>query len=32
VRPIRVFAPFSPLARMASDHLPLVFDFELQPA
>ncbi|MBN8528525.1 MAG: endonuclease/exonuclease/phosphatase family protein [Caulobacterales bacterium] len=32
VRPIQVFAPFSPLARMASDHLPLVFDFELQPA
>ena len=32
VRPIQVYAPFSPLARMASDHLPLVFDFELQPA
>ncbi|MBU1348253.1 MAG: endonuclease/exonuclease/phosphatase family protein [Alphaproteobacteria bacterium] len=24
-------APFSPLSRMASDHLPLVMDFELQP-
>jgi endonuclease/exonuclease/phosphatase family metal-dependent hydrolase len=24
-----VTAPFSPLARMASDHLPLVVDFEL---
>ncbi|WP_235561399.1 endonuclease/exonuclease/phosphatase family protein [Brevundimonas sp. Root1279] len=26
----RVTAPFSPLARMASDHLPLVVDFELR--
>ncbi len=32
VRPVRVQAPFSPLARMASDHLPLILDFELQPA
>lgn len=27
-----VRAPFSPLARMASDHLPLIVDFELAPA
>jgi endonuclease/exonuclease/phosphatase family metal-dependent hydrolase len=27
-----VQAPFSPLARMASDHLPLVIDFELEAA
>ncbi|WP_298163407.1 endonuclease/exonuclease/phosphatase family protein [Brevundimonas sp.] len=26
-----VRAPFSPLSRMASDHLPLVVDFEIQP-
>ena len=26
-----VRAPFSPLARMASDHLPLVIDFEIRP-
>ena len=26
----RVTAPFSPLARMASDHLPLIVDFELR--
>ena len=26
---IEVFAPFDPLARVASDHLPLVMDFEL---
>jgi len=26
-----VTAPFSPLARMASDHLPLVVDFEIRP-
>jgi endonuclease/exonuclease/phosphatase family metal-dependent hydrolase len=26
----RVKAPFSPLARMASDHLPLVIDFEIR--
>ena len=26
-----VSAPFSPLARMASDHLPLVIDFEIRP-
>ena len=25
-----VTAPFSPLARMASDHLPLVVDFEIR--
>ena len=24
-----VFAPFDPLSRVASDHLPLVMDFEL---
>jgi endonuclease/exonuclease/phosphatase family metal-dependent hydrolase len=27
-----VFAPFASLTRVASDHLPLVMDFELQPA
>ena len=26
-----VTAPFSPLARMASDHLPLIVDFEIRP-
>ena len=26
-----VRVPFSPLSRMASDHLPLVVDFEIQP-
>ena len=26
-----VSAPFSPLARMASDHLPLIVDFEIRP-
>jgi endonuclease/exonuclease/phosphatase family metal-dependent hydrolase len=26
-----VFAPFNPLSRVASDHLPLVMDFELPP-
>lgn len=31
IRPTGVIAPFSPLARMASDHLPLVLDFEIQP-
>lgn len=31
IRPTSVAAPFSPLARMASDHLPLVLDFEIQP-
>jgi len=25
-----VRAPFSPLARMASDHLPLIIDFEFR--
>jgi len=30
VNAVRV--PFSPLSRMASDHLPLVVDFEIQPA
>jgi endonuclease/exonuclease/phosphatase family metal-dependent hydrolase len=25
-----VFAPFDPLARVASDHLPLVMDFEVR--
>lgn len=29
---MRVTAPFSPLARMASDHLPLIIDFEIRPA
>lgn len=32
IRVTRVQAPFSPLARMASDHLPLVMDFEIAPA
>lgn len=32
VRVTGVKAPFSPLTRMASDHLPLVVDFEVQPA
>ncbi|MBX3476125.1 MAG: endonuclease/exonuclease/phosphatase family protein [Brevundimonas sp.] len=32
VRPLKISAPASPLARAASDHLPLVFDFALQPA
>lgn len=31
IRVTRVIAPFSPLARVASDHLPLVIDFELVP-
>jgi endonuclease/exonuclease/phosphatase family metal-dependent hydrolase len=26
-----VFAPFDPLTRLASDHLPLVMDFEVSP-
>ncbi len=30
ITPKRVHAPFSPLARMASDHLPLVFDFDVR--
>jgi len=29
VRVLEVFAPFSPVTRSASDHLPLVMDFEL---
>ena len=29
VRVVDVFAPFEPLTRLASDHLPLVMDFEL---
>jgi endonuclease/exonuclease/phosphatase family metal-dependent hydrolase len=29
IRITRVHAPYSPLARMASDHLPLIVDFEL---
>ena len=29
IRVTGVSAPFSPLARMASDHLPLIVDFEL---
>ncbi|WGM31616.1 endonuclease/exonuclease/phosphatase family protein [Brevundimonas sp. NIBR11] len=32
IRVTKVAAPFSPLSRMASDHLPLVVDFEIQPA
>lgn len=32
VRVTGVQAPFHPLARMASDHLPLVIDFEIDPA
>jgi endonuclease/exonuclease/phosphatase family metal-dependent hydrolase len=32
VRVTGVSAPYSPLARMASDHLPLIVDFELEPA
>lgn len=32
IRVTGVQTPFSPLSRMASDHLPLVMDFELQPA
>lgn len=31
IRITGVRAPFSPLSRMASDHLPLVVDFEIQP-
>jgi endonuclease/exonuclease/phosphatase family metal-dependent hydrolase len=30
IRVTGVSAPFSPLARMASDHLPLIVDFELE--
>ena len=30
IRITDVFAPFSPLARMASDHLPLIIDFEIE--
>lgn len=30
IRPTAVTAPFSPLARTASDHLPLVLDFEIE--
>ncbi|MES2860631.1 MAG: endonuclease/exonuclease/phosphatase family protein [Pseudomonadota bacterium] len=30
IRVTKVRAPFSPLSRMASDHLPLVVDFEIQ--
>lgn len=32
IRATAVSAPFSPLARMASDHLPLILDFEIQSA
>lgn len=32
IRITAVKAPFSPLARMASDHLPLIVDFEIRPA
>lgn len=31
IRVTAVGAPFSPLSRMASDHLPLVVDFEVEP-
>jgi endonuclease/exonuclease/phosphatase family metal-dependent hydrolase len=31
LRVTRVSTPFSPLARMASDHLPLIVDFEIEP-
>lgn len=31
IRVTAVKAPFSPLARMASDHLPLIIDFEIRP-
>ena len=31
ITPTRIHAPFSPLARMASDHLPLVMDFSIKP-
>ena len=30
IRPTRVHAPFYPLARTASDHLPLILDFEIE--
>ena len=29
IKVTEVFAPFEPLTRLASDHLPLVMDFEL---
>lgn len=32
IRVLGIHAPFSPLARAASDHLPLVIDFEIQSA
>lgn len=32
IRVTAIQAPFSPLARMASDHLPLIMDFEIAPA
>lgn len=32
IRPTRISAPFSPLARLASDHLPLVMEFEIDSA
>lgn len=31
VRVLDIFAPFAPITRVASDHLPLVMDFELAP-
>lgn len=31
IRVTAIHAPFSPLARMASDHLPLIMDFEIAP-
>lgn len=31
IRVTAIQAPFSPLARMASDHLPLIMDFEIAP-
>ncbi|MBC7168938.1 MAG: EEP domain-containing protein, partial [Phenylobacterium sp.] len=32
VRVLDVFAPYDPVTRAASDHLPLVMDFELSSA
>jgi endonuclease/exonuclease/phosphatase family metal-dependent hydrolase len=32
IRVTAIQAPFSPLARMASDHLPLIMDFDIAPA
>ena len=32
IRVTQVRSSFSPLARMASDHLPLILDFEVEPS